>query len=67
MSDQPNIEFKDVRTAKDAHTAKVGEYVSFEQLIAAGGKFYQMGGESYCDTLLASFKLIGMIGFQRIE
>lgn len=54
---------------KPPHEADVGEYTSFEQLAAVGGKFYTMDGLSYCDTPLASFVLdsFDAPGYRRIE
>jgi hypothetical protein len=49
---------------------QIGDYVSFEYLIAHSGKFYTMDGKSYCDTPLMSFVLEPetiALGYRRIE
>lgn len=34
-----------------------------EELIAMGGKFYTIDGESWCDTPLHSWKLVFGVGY----
>jgi hypothetical protein len=34
-----------------------------EELILMGGKFYTVGDESFCDTALATWKLIKDVGY----
>lgn len=41
------------------------EIKQVEELIAIGGKFYQIDGESWCDTPLHSWKLVPGVGFVR--
>lgn len=49
--------------------AQIGNYVKVEELIFAGGKFYEIEGVSYCDTPTMTFKLENATdtGYQRIE
>jgi hypothetical protein len=36
-----------------------------EELAAMGGKFYELDGESWCDTPLYTWKLVPGVGFVR--
>ena len=38
-----------------------------EELLAMGGRFYTMNGESWCDTALDSWRLVPGKGYVRYE
>ena len=40
---------------------------TLEELLALGGRFYEMQGEAWCDTPLDSWKLVPGVGWVRWE
>jgi hypothetical protein len=46
------------RAATDRPAEPEPELKQLEDLLAMGGKFYTMGGESWCDTAVDSWKLV---------